>query len=141
MYACVSRALKNSGGDVELRIAYIVANHETSNMKKIFAKSIVVLKVIGQLLFLYGLLGWIYGVGVQFIHPNWLRFGLSHLTPDLRIDTFTIISFIVSAFGFFTWRLTKELTDSTRKCMHACAAGFGPATALWGCCLESFLKR
>lgn len=115
MYACVSGALKNSGGDVELRIAYIVANHETSNMKKIFAKSIVVLKVIGQLLFLYGLLGWIYGVGVQFIHPNWLRLGLSHLTPDLRIDTFTIISFIVSAVGFFTWRLTKELTDSTSK--------------------------
>lgn len=73
------------------------------------------LKAIGQLLFLYGLLGWTYGVTVQIIHPHWITYGLSHLTPGLRIDTFTILSFIISAVGFLIWRLTKELTNSKER--------------------------
>jgi hypothetical protein len=78
-------------------------------MKKSSLLSIIIIKGVGELLFLYGLLGWVYGILVQLIHPEWLPLGLSHLTPWIRTDTFTIISFIISAIGFFTWRLTREL--------------------------------
>ncbi len=71
---------------------------------------LTVLKVIGEFLFLFGLLSWIYGVLFQFIYPDWLSLGLSHLTPWIRVDTFTILSFILAAIGFLIWRLTKELT-------------------------------
>jgi len=67
-------------------------------------------KVIGEALFLYGLLGWIYGVLIQLYHPYWLPLPLSHLTDWIRVDTFTVLSFILSALGFLMWRLTKELT-------------------------------
>ncbi len=74
-----------------------------------------IVKVVGELLFLYGLLGWSYGVLIQFMYPGWLPGKLSHLTPNLRLDTFTILSFFISAAGFFIWRLTSELTNSTQK--------------------------
>ncbi|MGD0329195.1 MAG: hypothetical protein ABSB40_01970 [Nitrososphaeria archaeon] len=76
-------------------------------MKSIVDKSTIVINVTGQFLFLYGLLGWLYGVALQFHDSKWLTYPLSHLTPWLRVDTFTIVSFIVSAVGFFIWRLTK----------------------------------
>ncbi|MGC9346439.1 MAG: hypothetical protein ACP5ER_06605 [Candidatus Bathyarchaeales archaeon] len=79
-------------------------------MRKTF---LVVLKVIGETLFVYGLLGWIYGVLVQLFFPSWLCFGLSHLTPWIRIDTFAVISFIISIAGFFTSRLCKQLIPRT----------------------------
>jgi hypothetical protein len=78
-------------------------------MKKPLLLSLVIIKVFGELLFIYGLLAWVYGILVQSIHPEWLPLGLSHLTPWIRVDTFTIISFIISAVGFFIWRLTREL--------------------------------
>jgi hypothetical protein len=65
-----------------------------------------VVGVVGEALFLYGLLGWVYGVLIQITHPAFLLTGLSHLTPWIRVDTFTIIAFILSVIGFFTWRLT-----------------------------------
>lgn len=68
----------------------------------------LVTKVGGEFLFTFGLLGWAYGVLVQLIHPEWLTLGLSHLIPWIRVDTFTIISFIIAAIGFLIWRLTKE---------------------------------
>jgi hypothetical protein len=68
------------------------------------------IRAIGEALFLYGLLGWIYGVLVQLLHPYWMSLPLSHLTLWIRVDTFTILSFILSALGFLTWRITKELT-------------------------------
>jgi hypothetical protein len=77
-------------------------------MKKYWLLSVIVV-IVGQLLFLFGLLGWLYGVLVQLIHPDWLHLGLSHLIPWIRVDTFTIICFIVSAVGFFMWRLTRDL--------------------------------
>jgi len=84
-------------------------------MQKIQNRFVVIVKVLGELLFLYGLLGWAYGVLVQISHPNWLSLGLSHLTPLwLRVDTFAIASFIVSAVGFFMWRLTTELNPINR---------------------------
>jgi hypothetical protein len=69
-------------------------------------------RVVGQVLFLYGLLGWIYGVLVELTHPDWLATGLSHLTSWIRIDTFSIMSFVLSIVGFFLWRLTKELNQT-----------------------------
>jgi hypothetical protein len=72
----------------------------------------LVAKVVGELLFVYGLLGWIYGVIIQITHPGWLTLRLSHFTAWLRVDTFTMASFIVSAVGFFIWMLAKELASS-----------------------------
>ena len=79
-------------------------------MNRITARAtIIVFKVIGEGLFLYGLLGWIYGILVQLVHPEWLPLPLSHLTLWLRTDTFTIASFLVSAIGFFIWQISREL--------------------------------
>lgn len=80
-----------------------------SDMKKTPTKYTVLIKVGGELLFFYGLLGWVYGVLVQLIHPDWLPLPLSHLIPWIRVDTFAVVSFIVSALGFLVWRLAKEL--------------------------------
>jgi hypothetical protein len=66
------------------------------------------------MLFIYGLLGWIYGVAIQFNQPMLLPFRISHLFPWLRVDTFTILSFLASALGFLIWRLSAELID----CSH-----------------------
>lgn len=79
-------------------------------MSKISSVPVLVLEVIGELLFLYGFFAWVYGVLVQLIHPEWLPLGLSHLTPWIRVDTFTILSFLISAFGFLVWRLTREFS-------------------------------
>ena len=80
-------------------------------MTKTLDKFIVFVKVIGELLFLFGFLGWVNGEVVQFTHPSDLPLPLSHLTPWIRIDTFTILSFIVSAVGFFLWRTATELAS------------------------------
>jgi hypothetical protein len=77
----------------------------TGNLK------LVVLKVTGEFLFLFGLLAWVYGVLIQLIHPEWLPLSLSHLVTWIRVDTFTILSFIIAAIGFLIWRLAKELSD------------------------------
>jgi len=63
---------------------------------------------------LFGLLGWFYGLLIQLIHPDWLSFGFSHLVPWIRVDTFTMISFVVAAIGFLVWRLAKELPETSR---------------------------
>jgi len=80
--------------------------------KRLFGIRVGVIRVLGEVLFLYGLLGWIYGVTVQLTHPLWLFGELSHLTPWIRLDTFTIISFLLSILGFFVWRLIKEAAGS-----------------------------
>jgi hypothetical protein len=78
-------------------------------MKRTTYASIAVVKTVSEMLFLYGLLGWIYGVLVQLIHPDWLPTALSHILPWIRVDTFAIVSFILSALGFLIWRITREL--------------------------------
>jgi len=70
---------------------------------------IVFLRVVGEALFLYGLLGWLYGVLISVTHPNFLPYGLSHLITWIRVDTFSVLSFILSIIGFFIWRLTREV--------------------------------
>ena len=77
-------------------------------MNKILDARIVVLRVVGEALFLYGLLGWIYGVLVQITNPDILPMSLSHLITWIRVDTFAVLSFILSIIGFFIWRLTRE---------------------------------
>lgn len=78
--------------------------------KAFFNVHVTVVKVLGEALFFYGLLGWIYGVAIQLAQPRWLSGGLSHLTVWIRVDTFAIISFLLSILGFFMWRLAKEST-------------------------------
>ena len=70
----------------------------------------IVAKVMGQFLFLFGLLAWFYGVLVQLVHPEWLTLPLSHLAPWIRVDTFTMLSFVFAAIGFLLWRVIKELS-------------------------------
>jgi hypothetical protein len=72
----------------------------------------VFVRVVGELLFLFGFFGWANGEIVQFTHPEWLSERLTHLTPRIRLDTFAILSFIVSGVGFFMWRVAKELRPS-----------------------------
>lgn len=75
----------------------------------------LVVKVAGELLFLYGLLAWLDGVVIQIVNPMWLAAPVSHLFLWLRTDTFTILSFIASALGFFMWRLAVELIKSEQN--------------------------
>jgi hypothetical protein len=77
-------------------------------------KALIIFKVIGFVLFLYGLLAWLDGVVIQFTNPMWLAMPVSHLL-NIRTDTFTIASFIVSAIGLFIWRLTVELMRLEQK--------------------------
>ena len=72
-----------------------------------------IIEVFGEFIFLFGLIAWIYGVLVQLTHPEWLNLGLSHLVPWIRVETFTIISFIVSAIGFLIWRLSRALKNAS----------------------------
>ena len=76
-------------------------------MKNIFVNFI---KVLGELVFLYGFLGWLYGVTTQITRPEWLPYPFSNLTLWLILDTFMIASFMISSVGFFVWRPPKELS-------------------------------
>jgi len=84
-------------------------------MKRAVERKILVAKVAGELLFLYGLLAWLDGVVIQVVNPMWLAAPVSHLFPWMRTDTFTILSFIASALGFFMWRLAVELIKSEQN--------------------------
>jgi hypothetical protein len=77
-------------------------------MNKDANTNVAVLRVIGEALFLYGLLGWTYGVLIQLTEPYVLTERLSHLITWIRVDTFAVSSFILSIIGFFMWRLTRE---------------------------------
>jgi len=81
-------------------------------------RKILIAKVVGELLFLYGLLAWLDGVVIQFFDPIWLAKPVSHLFLWLRTDTFTILCFIASALGFFMWRLAVELIKSETTKQH-----------------------
>ncbi len=78
-------------------------------MNTTYARIMIIIKVFSQMLFLFGLLAWLDGVVIQFIHPEWLPLAVSHLLPWMRTDTFTIVMFILSAIGFFVWKLISEL--------------------------------
>ena len=73
---------------------------------------IILVEVLGEVFFAYGLLDWTYGVTIQLTHPMWVSSGLSHLTTWIRVDTFAIVSFLLSILGFFTWRLAKKSAKS-----------------------------
>ena len=80
-------------------------------MKKTCGR-VLAIEVIGETLFVYGLFGWLYGVAIQLHHPESLNYHFSHLTPWLRVDTFIVLSFLVSSLGFLIWRLSAELHSS-----------------------------
>ena len=84
-------------------------------MNSAFYKLLIIIKVFSQVLFLFGLLAWLDGVLVQITHPEWLPLSVSHLLPWIRTDTFTILMFIVSAVGFFVWRVIAELIKADKK--------------------------
>ena len=84
-------------------------------MNPSFERKLIVAKVVAQVLFLYGLLAWLYGVVIQVTHPEWLPLPLSHLTLWLRTDSFTILSLFVSAFGFIVWRLIVEVMKAEKN--------------------------
>jgi hypothetical protein len=46
--------------------------HQLLDMKRTTYASIAIVKAVGEMLFLYGLLGWTYGVLAQLIHPDWV---------------------------------------------------------------------
>ena len=71
-------------------------------MKTTESRLAIAVKVIGQMLFLFGFLAWLDGVVIQFTHPEWLPMPVSHLL-NVRTDTFTITMFLVSAIGFLAW--------------------------------------
>jgi hypothetical protein len=75
---------------------------------------LVIFKVVGLVLFLYGMLAWLDGVVIQFTNPMWLAMPVSHLL-NVRTDTFTILSFLASALGLFIWRLAVELFRLEQK--------------------------
>ena len=79
------------------------------DMKRASERIVFIVKVVGELLFLYGLLAWLDGVVIQIADPMWLPMPVSHLFPWMRTDNFTILSFITSAIGFFMWRIAVEL--------------------------------
>jgi hypothetical protein len=84
-------------------------------MKMALERKTLVIKVAGEMLFLYGLLAWADGVVIQFTNPMWLAMPVSHLLLWMRTDTFTILSFLVSALGFFMWKLSAELIKSEQN--------------------------
>ena len=67
-----------------------------------------ILKAASFTFFIFGLIGWFYIAGVALVHPQTLCLQLTHLTPWLREDTFGIISFAVSFFSFFIWKMVKD---------------------------------
>ena len=84
------------------------------DMNATFYRIMVTIKAFALMLFVFGLLAWLYGIIIQIIHPEWLPLPLSHLI-EIRVDTFTIIMFILSAVGFFVWRLIVELQKEPQK--------------------------
>jgi len=64
-------------------------------MNSVFYKFLLVVEVFAQVLFLFVLLALLYGITVQFTHPEWLPLWISHLLPWIRTDTFAILMFIV----------------------------------------------
>ncbi len=89
-------------------------------MNTITNRILIIVKVFSQMLFLFGLMAWLDGVVIQFVHPEWLPLQVSHLLPWMRTDTFTILMFIVSAIGFFIWKLIGELMkkEQNNKAAH-----------------------
>lgn len=75
---------------------------------------------IGLTMFLFGLLTWLYVIGVQLLHPYWVTLPLSHLgfPPfNWRVDDVGMLSFAVSVIGFLIWRIQakKSGVDGSRS--------------------------
>src|SRR6267378_7214076 len=67
-----------------------------------------------ETLFVYGLIVYVYVVGVSYFQPLWLSKQVSHLQEGiswlswLRNDIMGIVAFVVSLGGFFTSRFIRN---------------------------------
>lgn len=57
-----------------------------------------------QTAFVFGLAAWAYVVAMQLSNPDSVTWPLAWWLP-IRMDYFAEIAFIISAAGFFVWRL------------------------------------
>jgi hypothetical protein len=105
----LSKSLENASQAKSIDKFYNGACLIQQNMKMVLDRKILFVKVIGELLFVFGLLEWGNGVLIQFTYPMVLSMPASYLLQWIILDTFTILSFLVSAIGFFIWRLSAEL--------------------------------
>ena len=64
-----------------------------------------IISVIGEAMFIFGLISWFYTIVISFFREHWLKMPLTHLTLWLRTDVYGIISFIVAIAGFLIWRI------------------------------------
>lgn len=73
------------------------------------------LRAIFNFFFIYGLIVFLYVVGLSYWQPYWLDKQVSHLQEGiewlswLRNDTMGVIAFIVSAIGFFGGRYLRHI--------------------------------
>ncbi|MCL4429514.1 MAG: hypothetical protein M1167_02060 [Chloroflexi bacterium] len=74
----------------------------------------IIIKAFSLMLFVFGLLAWLDGAVIQLTYPQWLPLPVSHLL-NIRTDTFTILMFILSAIGFFVWRVIVELSKPQKE--------------------------
>jgi hypothetical protein len=58
--------------------------------------------------FVHGMAGWVYIAGAALVHPQSLSWGLSHITPWIREDTFGFLCFALSIVSLFVYNLTKD---------------------------------
>jgi predicted membrane protein len=74
-----------------------------------------IIKVFGETLFFFGLIIWLYGVAIQITHPEFLTTTLSHLITWIRVDTATILGFIMAIIGFIIMRYVQVSENPRRK--------------------------
>ncbi|MHB1334865.1 MAG: hypothetical protein ACYCXQ_02745 [Candidatus Humimicrobiaceae bacterium] len=67
-----------------------------------------IVKAASFTLFVFGILGWLYVAAIALVHPETLKFQLTHFAPWPREDTFGILSFVVSFISFFIWNMVRD---------------------------------
>lgn len=73
------------------------------------------LEPVALTMFVFGLAAWLYVVGIQITHPEWLSAPLAHygvIPFNWRVDDVGILSFAIAGFGFFVWRLQSKSRQS-----------------------------
>jgi hypothetical protein len=70
------------------------------------------ISIIGQTMFIYGFLAWIYGTIISILDvilcTNVVTFPVSHLFPWMSIGEMTVFAFFLSMIGFFVWRTKMD---------------------------------
>jgi hypothetical protein len=71
-------------------------------------RGVRIVREISLTLAVYGMAGWIYVSVCALVAPQTLALPLTHLLPSLREDTSGVLCFIVSFFGFISYRMTRQ---------------------------------